>query len=258
MHAQKGIRSMYRSHHKGKWNEHENQYILYITQPIYNQSLNHEVKIPYITAFKKNISYPFIVCEGGTITSWHYMIQPRVVLHEQIIYKKTCFCTHWCTIDAVCLFSQLAVAFGRKTCWEVWRGFSVMQPRPSSHVDTFWGVLFAQTPVISFLNAAFGQPRHQKSPANTTGPGMNLFNKTRSYKHETRSSQKLIFWPQNVAPFYVVVAVWICLTIIDKKQPTPNGCFQKSWYPKMDGENNGKPYEQMDDLGVPLFLETPK
>ena len=25
---------------------------------------------------------------------------------------------------------------------------------------------------------------------------------------------------------------------------------------KMDGENNGKPYEQMDDLGVPLFLET--
>ena len=30
--------------------------------------------------------------------------------------------------------------------------------------------------------------------------------------------------------------------------------------PKMDGENNGKlwkPYEQMDDLGLPLFLETP-
>ena len=27
--------------------------------------------------------------------------------------------------------------------------------------------------------------------------------------------------------------------------------------PKMDGENNGKAYEQMDDLGVPLFLETP-
>ena len=24
----------------------------------------------------------------------------------------------------------------------------------------------------------------------------------------------------------------------------------------MDGENNGKPYEQMDDLGVPLFSET--
>ena len=26
--------------------------------------------------------------------------------------------------------------------------------------------------------------------------------------------------------------------------------------PKMDGENNGKPYDQMDDLGVPLFSET--
>ena len=25
----------------------------------------------------------------------------------------------------------------------------------------------------------------------------------------------------------------------------------------MDGENNGKLYEQMDDLGAPLFLETP-
>ena len=28
---------------------------------------------------------------------------------------------------------------------------------------------------------------------------------------------------------------------------------------KMDGENNGTPYKQMDDLGgPPLFLETPK
>ena len=26
--------------------------------------------------------------------------------------------------------------------------------------------------------------------------------------------------------------------------------------PKMDGENNGKPYFLMDDLGVPLFSET--
>ena len=25
----------------------------------------------------------------------------------------------------------------------------------------------------------------------------------------------------------------------------------------MDGENNGKAYVLMDDLGVPLFLETP-
>ena len=28
-------------------------------------------------------------------------------------------------------------------------------------------------------------------------------------------------------------------------------------YPKMDGENNGKPFTKMDDLGIPLFLETP-
>ncbi len=27
--------------------------------------------------------------------------------------------------------------------------------------------------------------------------------------------------------------------------------------PKMDGENNGNPYFLMDNLGVPLFLETP-
>ena len=29
-------------------------------------------------------------------------------------------------------------------------------------------------------------------------------------------------------------------------------------HPKMDGENNGKPYEQMDDLGVfPYFWKHP-
>ena len=27
--------------------------------------------------------------------------------------------------------------------------------------------------------------------------------------------------------------------------------------PKIDGENNRKPLLEMDDLGVPLFLETP-
>ena len=27
------------------------------------------------------------------------------------------------------------------------------------------------------------------------------------------------------------------------------GGFLKQWYPKMDSENNGKAYEQMDDLG---------
>ena len=33
------------------------------------------------------------------------------------------------------------------------------------------------------------------------------------------------------------------------------GCFQKLGYPKMDGENNGKPYEQLDDLeGKPTIF----
>ena len=42
-----------------------------------------------------------------------------------------------------------------------------------------------------------------------------------------------------------------------KMQRVPR-CFPKlGWAPKMDGENNGKPYFLMDDLGVPLFLETP-
>ncbi len=32
----------------------------------------------------------------------------------------------------------------------------------------------------------------------------------------------------------------------------------RGFSPKMDGENNGKPYEQMDDLGgFPIVLETP-
>ena len=37
------------------------------------------------------------------------------------------------------------------------------------------------------------------------------------------------------------------------------GCFQKQWYPKMDGENNGMENPiKMDDLGgPPLFLVTP-
>ena len=35
------------------------------------------------------------------------------------------------------------------------------------------------------------------------------------------------------------------------------GVSKNTGYPKMDGENNGKPYEQMDDLGVPLFWKHP-
>ena len=34
------------------------------------------------------------------------------------------------------------------------------------------------------------------------------------------------------------------------------GCFQTYGYPKMDGENNGKPLLKWDDLGVSLFSET--
>ena len=33
--------------------------------------------------------------------------------------------------------------------------------------------------------------------------------------------------------------------------------FPKIGVPKMDGLFHGKPYFSMDDLGVPLFLETP-
>ena len=41
------------------------------------------------------------------------------------------------------------------------------------------------------------------------------------------------------------------------QNPTGTWMFPKIGVPKMDGENNGsKPYEQMDDLGIPLFLET--
>ena len=41
----------------------------------------------------------------------------------------------------------------------------------------------------------------------------------------------------------------------------PNGCQpqNRGKTPKMDGENNGKPYEQMDDLGgfpTPIFGNT--
>ena len=49
-------------------------------------------------------------------------------------------------------------------------------------------------------------------------------------------------------------------TTLSKAKNTKIWGFPKIWglnTPKMDGENNGKPYEQMDDLGVPLFLETP-
>ena len=36
-------------------------------------------------------------------------------------------------------------------------------------------------------------------------------------------------------------------------EPKIGGFYPPKWMVK----NNGKPYEQMDDLGIPLFLETP-
>ena len=45
----------------------------------------------------------------------------------------------------------------------------------------------------------------------------------------------------------ILIDTFLLLQIINQY-----GCFLKWWYPKMDGENNGKPYEQMDDLGGKL------
>ena len=40
---------------------------------------------------------------------------------------------------------------------------------------------------------------------------------------------------------------------------TQYGCFQKYWYPKMDGWKSWKTPIKMDDLGgPPLFSETPR
>ena len=52
--------------------------------------------------------------------------------------------------------------------------------------------------------------------------------------------------------------VWRWTSRARKKgvEPKIGGCKT----PKMDGENNGKPYEQMDDLGgftTPIFGSTP-
>ena len=51
--------------------------------------------------------------------------------------------------------------------------------------------------------------------------------------------------------FWVGIPSWECWTLVlnQKRGVKP---------PKMDGENNGNPYEQMDDLGVktPIFGNT--
>ena len=57
----------------------------------------------------------------------------------------------------------------------------------------------------------------------------------------------------------------VMISCVESTQPREYNFFRDSiWVfpniggfdPQMDGENNGKPYEQMDDLGVPLFSET--
>ena len=35
------------------------------------------------------------------------------------------------------------------------------------------------------------------------------------------------------------------------------GCFQKNWYPKMDGENHGNPYQKWMIWGYPYFWKHP-
>ena len=44
-------------------------------------------------------------------------------------------------------------------------------------------------------------------------------------------NRKYIFNPGPLDPYVSLPEVYLY------------GCFQKLWYPKMDGENNGKPYE---------------
>ena len=63
--------------------------------------------------------------------------------------------------------------------------------------------------------------------------------------------------PQWEIRFSSQVATWdtkLSILLVIQMGVSKNMFFP----PKMDGENNGKPYEQMDDLRVPLFLETPK
>ena len=58
-------------------------------------------------------------------------------------------------------------------------------------------------------------------------------------------------WLQRHFPsFNASITIWL-------ETCASNGCFQNTGTPKWM-VYNGKPYEQMDDLGIALFLETPK
>ena len=61
-----------------------------------------------------------------------------------------------------------------------------------------------------------------------------------------RREPKVVGWVGGVG--------WVGVVVSDVGVEPKIGGFGT---PKMDGENNGKPYETWDDLGVPLFLETP-
>jgi len=60
------------------------------------------------------------------------------------------------------------------------------------------------------------------------------------------SKTRDLFLSKQGAPFVFQVYIWVFPKIV-------------VLYPKMDGENNGKPYVLMDDLGgyPPPFSETP-
>ena len=110
-------------------------------------------------------------------------------------------------------------------------GFQYLEPRPISHVD------IGQTPVISFLNAAFGQPRHQKSPANTTGPRMNLCSNNPSFlkrQQHVQQNQELQTWDtvepkaEFLTPTVLPLFIYESLDMSDKSRQKPTNPEQKS------------------------------
>ena len=67
---------------------------------------------------------------------------------------------------------------------------------------------------------------------------------------------KCWFWIAHSVLFQVVSG-WYKCSVGGKNLLYMGVSKNRGKTPKMEGENNGKPYEQIDNLGVPLFLETP-
>ena len=84
------------------------------------------------------------------------------------------------------------------------------------------------------------------APRMAIGPEVVISNKTLRFKKHQLA---------NNMGWEMVDLEWLRLWSL-----TISGCWTKTRdvAHKLDGENNGKPYFLMDDLGVPLFLETPK